>query len=863
MMLKTCSFFLICMSWSLLALAQGDSRLTFHFNDVPLADILSEITRQSGIYFAYNPQVINVESTTSFSCEEEVAMSVIERLCTQEYLSSEIVEGQVILKNVDDDLLPSYMLTGFLTDSASGESLISATVALAGRGRGVYSNAYGYYAISLKRGVHRLTFSYVGYQDRVVEITIKKNEHLNLEMSVFATGLPVLTVKPGDDEMSSQQDLGKISLNSDDLNRLPELAGESGLVKNLENVPGVKQHSEISSFFYVRGGERDQNIIYIDDAPIYNPSHLLGLSSMVVPDFANNITVYKSDMPANVGDRLASVISIRTRDGNLNKFQLSGALNPFVNRVSAEIPIFKQRSSIFVSYRRSAYEPLYRQFTDKVDFFFQDFHFKWNYRMNNKNRFFITVIGSTDNFIARTGEVSRILWGNFAASFRWNRTFGPKLFSNTTLYTGNYSYTVTFPPNIWKSELGTISLKSDFTHYINQDLTSNFGVEAQGYFNTPGQLTLDSTTSVLPSFTRNYGRKLVVYYRSNIHVTNKLSLNVGARLINWENLGPMSYYRYNDDHEPVEKIDAPQGTYNSYLNVDPRLSLTYALPKSQFIKVSYGIYHQYLQLISNSISPYTAMELWLTASPHIKPQQSQHWAINYTKKWAERAMQFSGSAYYKTSENQIDFDGHSTIYLNEFLEGELRFGSTEAYGVEFLLKRDFGKLSMELGYTWSRVYRETNDINNDAEYPAFQDRPHDVGLLATFKASDRLSASAYWTSYSGSPITTPTGFYSFNGQTIPIYDERHNDRLPAYHRLDVACRYRLNKNVDKRFQHSLSFSLFNALGIKNIYAVKFNKIEEDGLFPEIPSNLLFDHQLSPSRVELTQFFPSLTYKFNL
>jgi hypothetical protein len=609
----------------------------------------------------------------------------------------------------------------------------------------------------------------------------------------------------------------------------------------------------------VRGGERDQNVIFIDDAPIYNPSHLLGLSSMVIPDFAQQITVYKSDMPASLGDRLASIISIRTRDGNLNQFRMNGSIGPFINRLSVEIPLVKQRSSLFLSYRRSIFE-IYRQSDRDNNFFFQDFHLKWNYRANDKNRFFITLIGSGDNFTGRVGEVSNILWGNFAATFRWNRVFGPRLFSNTTLYTGNYTYNINLLPNLWKSELGTLSLKSDFTHYISNEITGRFGIEIQGYFTTPGNLTKEANTSLLPDVKRNYGRKTVLYYQGNVHLTERLGLNAGVRLINWSNTGPATYYTYDDQYKPVEKIEASEGIYQSYVNADPRASIEYALASNQAIKLSYGIYHQYLQLISNSISPFTAMEIWLTASPNIRPQRSQQWSVDYSRHWTN-GTQLNLSAYYKSSDHQIDLDGHSTIYLNEHLEGELRFGSSEAYGLECRLQRTFGKLDATLAYTWSRVLRTTPDLNNGDQYPALQDRPHDISLLALYTFSKRFSVTAFWKSSSGSPYTSPEGFYTFNGQTIPVYGKRNNSRLPSYHRLDLSCHWKLNKDLTKRFQHSLTFSIFNAIGYENIYALKFNKLYDADFFPETPSNVLADQTRSPSQTELIQVLPSLTYKF--
>jgi len=861
-MSKTTGLIWLCVLVPLFAHAQAadsTARITIDRDLATVSQLLEDITAQSGMQFSFNPRFVNVDEQIAFSCRNLRLPQALAQLCAQVFLNYDIVEGQIVITPMDAAQLPVYMLTGYVSDSASAEVLISATVAAGTGSYGTATNDFGYYALPLRRGTHKLIFSYLGFKQTVLEVDLKKNETRNVALPPSASALPEIEIhsvsqSPGND------DLGKMTLRPEDVNMLPELAGESGLVKNLEHLPGIKQHSDVSAFFYVRGGERDQNVIFIDDAPIYNPSHLLGLSSMVIPDFAQQITVYKSDMPANLGDRLASIVSIRTRDGNLNRFRMSGALSPFVNRLSVEIPLVKQRSSLFASYRRSAYELFYRRANPDISLFFQDFHLKWNYRANDKNRFFVTVIGSNDNFSGGTGEVSSILWGNFAATLRWNRVLGPRLFSNTTLYTGNYAYYVNYPPNQWKSELGTLSLKSDFTHFISQSATAKFGLEIQGYFTTPGRLTLESTTSALPDIKRNYGRKTVLYYQGDLQVNDKLKFNAGLRLISWQNTGPATYYTYDDQYAPVEKVDAPEGVYQSYLNLDPRVSLAIALSRDQGIKLSYGIYHQYLQLISNSVSPYTAMEIWLTASPNIRPQRSQQVSLDYGRQWDDHT-ELNLAAYYKSSNHQIDLDGHATIYLNEQLEGALRFGSSEAFGLECRFAHTFGKLDASLAYTWSRVFRTTPDLNTGLRYPALQDRPHDLSLIAHYMFSPRFSVTGFWKSSSGSPFTSPTGFYTFNGQSIPVYGERNNDRLPPYHRLDVSCIWKLNKDLSKRFQHSLTLSIFNVIGYKNIYAIKFNKLYDADFFPETPSNVFGENVLSPSQTESIQVLPSLTYKF--
>lgn len=844
--------------------AGNSSPITIREKAIKVGDLLAEITRQSGADFTYNSLVVDSEATISFKIRKASLEETLNLLSEKIQVAYSIVEGQIILNFEKKVEPPKYFtLSGFLADQSSGENLISATVSINDSGQGVFTNEFGYYALTLPEGVYTINSSYLGYEDTQTKVTLDRDIKKNLVLPPAAIGLPAVIVRPPLEDIQNKKQLGTVSLSPDELNNLPEFAGESGLIKGLQTLPGIKMHSDGSSFFFTRGGERDQNLLIIDDAPIYNPSHMLGFYSLVIPDFAKDIQIYKSDMPASVGDRLSSIVSIRTKDGNLNKGQFSGALNSFVNRLSIETPLVKQRSSIFLSVRRSNYEWLYKNNDQNVDLYFQDFQFKWNYKVNQRNRLFFTAIQSGDVFENKSGPLAGIRWGNLASTFRWNHIFSSRLFANTTFYTGNYAYTLQVAPNYWKSQLSTFSFKTDFTYYTNSNSTANFGLEMQAYFNNPGSISFDPSVDILPEITNNYSRKTAFYYQGSHRLSDKLKLNTGARVIIWNNLGPKTYFRFDENYIVSDTVNAKAGLYNSFVNADPRLSLQYSLDSTSQLKLSFGTYHQYLQLISNSVSPFTAFEVWLPASPNIQPQFAAQWAVNYLKYFPAANMEISAAAYYKKFRHQIDYEPYSTPYLNPLLEGELRFGTAQAYGLELLLKRDFGRLNGWISYTYSRVFRQTEGINDGLTYRAFQDRPHDFSIVLNYQLRERIRFTANWISQSGSTFTSPTGFYTFNEQTVPIYGERNNDRLPTYHRLDVSWQFVLNRKPDNKYQHSLIFSIYNALAHKNVFAVKFNKLLQDEYNPQVGANVLSDQQLSPSQIDLVRFFPSLTYKFKL
>lgn len=864
-------FFILTLCFSNNTIAQPNSYyppITIQESSIKVGKLLKEITNQSGVYFSYNSKVVDKEKTIAFEVKNASLEETLNLLSKKINVEYSMIEGQVIFnfsKNNNKNTDQYFNLSGFLSDQSSGESLISATVVVKGTSQGTVTNEFGYYNFSLTQGKHTLVYSYLGFQPVEIEIELTEPLQKNVALPIATTDLTEIIVGNPLEEILNQKQLGAMEIRPSELNNLPEFGGESGLVKNLQSLPGIKMHSDGSAFFYTRGGERDQNVIIIDDAPIFNPSHFFGFYSMVIPDFTKNITVYKNDIPTSLGDRLSSIVSIRTKDGNLNKLEFSGSLNPLINRFTLETPIVKKKSSIFLSFRRSNFEWLYQRNGNNknTDFHFKDFHFKWNWKINDKNRLFFTTISSAD-FLENTAQNrAGLRLGNLAATFRWNHIFGNKLFSNTTLYTGNFATRLKFPPNFWKSDLGMLSLKTDFTHYVSSRFEAKFGIELQRYYNTPGQISLDTTISFLPNITSNFSRKRVLYYQGYFDLTEKIKLKGGLRLTNWANLGPKTFYRFDENYEVADTVNAKKGVYQKYNRLDPRVSIQYKLDPTSQVKLSVEKYHQYLQYISNSISPFNALELWLTSNPNIKPQASTQIAFSYLKFFEKSNTEISAATYFKKSKNIIDYEGHSSTYLNEFLEGELRFGSSNAYGIELLLKKNRGRLNGWIGYTYSRVFRKTTGLNNNETYPALQDRPHDFSLSLNYQLKRRISLSTYWTSFSGATFSSPIGFYSFNQQTVPIYGERNNDRLPTYNRLDVALKFILNKKETNRFQHSLTFSIYNALAHTNVFAVKFNKLEKDRFSPSVPINVLSNNNLSPSQVDLIRFFPSLTYKFKI
>jgi hypothetical protein len=532
-------------------------------------------------------------------------------------------------------------------------------------------------------------------------------------------------------------------------------------------------------------------------------------------------------------------------------------------RFSLEGPLKKGKSSFFTSFRRSNFQWIYKKQVPDLNLGFSDFSFKWNYKINNGNRLFFTVVTGRDD-LANNDALNRagITWGNFAMTFRWNHIFNPKLFSNTILYTGNYQYKLSSTEDVWHSGIGNLSLKSDFTWFNSANFTTKFGFEAHGYYFNPGEILTGSLLTVFPSTQQNRSHQNVLYYGADFNF-GKWQLGAGARLSAWANTGPAEYFTFDENYKLLDTVSAGEGGYQKYWNIDPRTSLQYHPGKTSSLKLSYGIYHQYIQQISNSTSPFSSFEVWLPSSPNIKPQNAQQVALGFVKYFSKQGLEFSSEVYYKKMSNQIDYEPHAHTLLNPLIEGELRFGQMKSYGLEVLLKKDLGRLNGWIAYTWSRALRKTESVNDGREYPAFHDRPHDFSLMLNYRMKKRILFSAYWTAYTGSAFSSPTGFYTFNHNTVPIYGEKNNDRLPGYRRLDIAFKFILNKNPENRLQHSLTFSVYNVLAHKNIVAVNFNKILENDGSPIVKANVAGEQNLVATQADLIRFLPSLTYKFRL
>lgn len=567
-------------------------------------------------------------------------------------------------------------------------------------------------------------------------------------------------------------------------------------------------------------------------------------------------------MPVEFGDKISSVTSIQTRDGNMKKVGFSGMVNPFIYRISVESPIVKERASVFASFRHSTFNWLFRKAAPNLDIRFHDYNVKFKYKINDKNRLFFSFYTGKDNIsnISSENLGFGIDWSNFASTLRWNHIFNDKLFSNTTLYGSTYDYNLQVNESNqvkWNSYIRNLSLKTDLTYYLRAHHTVKFGYALNFHSFNPGNINIDEV-AVVPQKQSN---QLIIYANDSYKLGDSWSFGLGFRFSNWNNSGPSTAYTFDEDYQIKDTIvTSDNKNYKSYFNLDPRIHLRYQVNTQSSIKLSYGIYHQYIHLLSNSSGPFTSLDVWVPSGVNIKPQRSDILALGYELWFSKERYELATELYYKKMKHQIAYADHANMLLNPLIEGELRFGKANAYGLEIMLRKRKGRLTGWLSYTYSRVLMQFDDINDGKVFPAYFDKPHSISLYGSYRLSERWHLSANWIFASGSPISSPIGFYTYMDNTVPLYGEVNNDRLSNYHRLDVSINWRLNKKI-KRFQHRIAFSIYNVYNQKNAISRHHNKIRTGDNSFAIPSNVYNQDQMVSTESYMLGFMPSFTYKF--
>jgi hypothetical protein len=850
-------------------------KISIRVKNESLEHVLQKISGLSNLHFSYSSQRIPVSQAVSLRIKNKPVKEILDKLCSENNIKYELVENQLVLTQNEESKTTvsaeKYTISGYIRDKQTGEVLIGASIYISEQPLGTTTNSYGFFSLSLHEGLYQINISYLGYKNMVFDTLLNKNMQTTLSMEPATIEMPLVEVTGKDSSLLENQKLFN-KITEKEISQSVGITGNADAIKSLQFLPGINSMGDGSSFFYVRGGNSFQNLILMDDAPIYNPSHLFGFFTSVVPGAIKDMTLYKGDFPSNYGGRLASVIDIRTKDGNLYNPSFSGNINPFVSDISFESPLIKGKSSIFVSARKSNVDWVnwFRTESYKYQILFFDLNVKLNFKLNDYNRLFYTVYGGYDDFSRMITSKIRnfgISWNNILSTLRWNHVFNQKLFSNTTAYISRYNYYLYFssnPDDYWNSSVLKKTAKTDFTYFANPRLTLKSGIEAGMLYSNPGNINLsgNSSSNSLPQISKYDADNLTFYISSEQHITSRLLFDYGIRATYWQDIGPTNVYVYNAYYTVIDTIRiSNKSVYSKYVVLEPSIKGTCVINKNNLVKATYNRSYQMENIISNSVSPFNSTEVLIPADPNVLPQKADLFSAGYSHLFEKLGLLLEDNVFYQHYEEQIDYKDHANLLFNPLLEGELRFGSTQAYGNELLLKKIRGKITGWLAYTYSHVFRKTDGINNNDIYPAIYDRPQNITVNLLWALNKRWTVSANWQYVSGSVTTVPIGFYYYNGYSVPIYTHKNNSRLPDYHRLDLSCSLQLNKRPH-RYSHSLALSVYNVYRRKNPISINFNKIEDSHGNYVVPANFYNDNSLLTTIISVAGIVPSVTYKFN-
>lgn len=759
-----------------------------------------------------------------------------------------------------------YTLNGYVKDALNGEELIGATVYIAQLQSGAVTNPYGFYSLTVPAGTYDVTFSFIGYTSQVVTLTVQSDLSKNIELASEATVIQeiVITDKPLDDNVMAVQ-MSRNTLNMNRVRKLPSLFGEVDIIKNIQMLPGVISAGEGTSSFFVRGGSADQNLILIDEAPIYDPSHLFGLFSVFNADVIKDSELYKGGIPARFGGRLSSILEVRTKDGNNKNFGMAGGIGTLASRVMAEGPLRKEKSSYIISARRSYADVFLKAFDQDNIVYFYDVNAKVNWRHNNNNRFFVAFYAGRDDF--KFDDNFGFGWGNATGTFRWNHLFNERLFSNTTLILSNFDYKLELEDPVqglkWTSNLQEVSLKNDLTYFINLNNELSFGYHLSGRRFSPGTISPNTEGSIFEEveLMKLYAIDHALYVGNKQRITEKLSLDYGLRLSIFQNVGSGDVYRYEDPQDNINIVrtdtihyDAFE-TIKAYVNLEPRVGVLYVLRHDQSIKLSYNRMVQNTHLISSGTVP-IPFNTWNPSSYYLKPQVADQIAVGYFRNFKDNMYEASVEVYYKDMRNVTDFADNAEIFFNEDLSTEFRQGDSWSKGIELMVNKNEGKLTGMISYTLSKTTREIPGVNLSKAFRANYDRRNVLNVNAAYDLNDRWSFGANFSYTTGRPITLPAGRYEFDGYTPDVITERNGYLLPAYHRLDLSATLSPRKNKSRKWQGQWVFSIYNAYNRQNPFTIYTRtKQDEDG-------NVIGDGSEKEARlVYLFPILPSVTYNF--
>ncbi|MUU76815.1 TonB-dependent receptor [Winogradskyella endarachnes] len=745
-----------------------------------------------------------------------------------------------------------FTISGTITDKLSNETLIGVNIIIPELQTGTMTNEYGFYSITLPSGTYDIQISYLGFKTLTKNVELTSNQSFSFKLEESAENLDEVVITENIEKLNIKKPQMSVnSLSIKTIKNMPVVLGEVDVIKSITLLPGVTNAGEGASGFNVRGGAADQNLILLDEATIFNSSHLFGFFSVFNPDAIKDLKLYKGGIPAKYGGRVSSVLDIYQKEGNSNSFHMNGGIGLISSRLLAEGPIKKEKGSFLIG-GRSSYAHLFLPLFD-IDSkaLFYDLNTKLSYNLNNNNNVYLSGYFGRDVF--EISDSFQNTFGNTVLNFRWNHLFSDKLFSNLSLIYSDYYYglELSFVEFDWVSGIKNFNLKYDFKHYINNNFKLEYGLNSMYNDFNPGEINPTTETSGINPYKLidKYALENAIYIDAEQNISDKLSISYGTRLSMFHRLGQNELNIYEDDlavtfneeigiYEKGEPIGTE--TYNrsdvieSFTNLEPRFAIAYQLNNVSSVKASYNRMSQYLHLLSNTNSP-TPLDVWTPSGKYTKPQLLDQVAIGYFKTFKNSAYSLEVESFYKTIKNRIDYIDGANLTANDAIEQIILNGKARAYGLEVLLRKNEGKFTGWLAYTLSKSEQKTpgrtpieTGINNGEWYNTAYDKTHDISLTASYELNKKWSLSSNFIFQTGQPTTYPNSQYEYNGIIIPNYEARNSSRLPSYHRLDISATYNAKPESKSNFKGEWVFGIYNIYGRKNAASISFRENSDTG-----------------------------------
>jgi len=763
-----------------------------------------------------------------------------------------------------------FTLSGTISEAETGETLIGVNVIIPSLQTGTVTNQYGYYSITLPKGEYEIVYSSIGFAAQKVKVSLSENVKKDLALTTDTESLDEVIIEANNERLnirSSQMSANTLSTTT--IKKIPVVLGEVDVIKAITLLPGVTSAGEGASGFNIRGGAADQNLILLDEATLYNSSHLFGFFSVFNPDAIKDLTLYKGGIPARYGGRISSVLDIYQKDGNKREYHASGGIGLVASRLLLEGPIKRDEASFLIG-GRSSYAHLFLPLFDNDNIaYFYDLNAKLSYNLNDNNRLYLSGYFGRDVFEISDSFANS--FGNTTLNLRWNHLFSDKLFSNLSLIYSDYYYglELKFVEFNFDSGIRNFNLKYDFSHYISNDVDLRYGINSIYYKFNPGDVTPTTEDSGINPFklTDKYAWENAAYVDAEIELSDKISVQAGLRLSTFNRLGQDELFLYENDNpiiynpsldiyqkaKPIDTVSFGRSeTIKSFANLEPRFAISYLLNEDSSIKASYNRMTQYIHLISNTTSP-TPFDIYAPSGKYIEPQLADQVALGYFRNFENYSLEVE--TFYKKVKNRLDYVDDADLIANDAVEQILLNGEARAYGLEMLFRKNTGKFQGWIAYTLSKSEQRTpgrtpveSGINNGEWYNSPWDKTHDISITGQYELTNKWSFGANFIFQTGIPTTYPEGQYEYNGVIVPVYGARNSSRLSSYNRLDLSATWTPKPDSNKRWKGEWVFSIYNAYNRKNAASISFRENTDI-------------NQNEAVRLSIFGIIPSVTYNF--